>query len=353
MQNPSVVVSPIPTGDFKAKLTIEDRPIPDQINDDEVLLKMKQVGICGSDVHYWTHGGIGRFQLEKPMVLGHEAAGVVLKVGKNVTNVKEGDRVAIEPGYNKDNDEFAKSGKYNLSPSIYFCATPPDDGCLSKFYKHPASFCYKIPDSMSFEEGAMIEPLSVGIHACRRGGVGLASNVLIMGAGTMGQVNALIAKAMGAAKIIVVDINENRLSIAKSMGATDTVLTFIGEEPMDLSKKILEKFGTAPEVTIECSGAESSIQAAVYATRAGGIIMTVGRGKNITGVPLNFASSKEIDIRGVFRYVNTWPTAINMISSGVVDVKGLISHRVKLADAETAFELTRTGQGLKVMIDCD
>jgi len=353
MQNPSVVVSPIPTGDFKAKLHIQDRPIPEEIGDDEVLLRMKQVGICGSDVHYWTHGGIGRFQLEADMVLGHEAAGQVLKVGKNVSNVAVGDRVAIEPGYNKKNDEFAKSGRYNLSPSIYFCATPPDDGCLSKFYKHPAAFCYKLPENLSYEEGAMIEPLSVGIHACKRGGVGLASNVLIMGAGTMGQVNALIAKAMGAAQIIVVDINEDRLKLATEMGATGSVQTFIGEDPMELSKKIFEKFGLAPEVTIECSGAESSIQAAVYATRAGGIIMTVGRGKNITGVPLNFASSKEIDIRGVFRYVNTWPVAINMLSSGILDVKPLITHRVKLEDAEKAFELTRTGQGLKVMINCE
>ncbi|MGH0171989.1 UNVERIFIED_CONTAM: hypothetical protein FKN15_062529 [Acipenser sinensis] len=149
----------------------------------EVLLRMHSVGICGSDVHYWQHGRIGDFVLKKPMVLGHEASGQVLKVGSAVEHLKPGDRVAIEPGVPREIDEFCKNGRYNLSPTIFFCATPPDDGNLCRYYVHNGNFCYKLPDNVTYEEGALIEPLSVGIHACRRAGVTLGSTVFVCGAG--------------------------------------------------------------------------------------------------------------------------------------------------------------------------
>ncbi|GAA6071485.1 sorbitol dehydrogenase [Tachysurus ichikawai] len=166
----------------KGDLRLEQRPIPEP-GADEVLLQMHSVGICGSDVHYWLNGRIGDFVLQKPMVLGHEAAGRVVKVGSAVTHLKPGDRVAVEPGVPREMDEFFKSGRYNLSPTIFFCATPPDDGNLCRYYKHNANFCYKLPENVSYEEGALIEPLSVGIHACRRAGVTLGSCVFICGAG--------------------------------------------------------------------------------------------------------------------------------------------------------------------------
>ncbi|XP_049327005.1 sorbitol dehydrogenase isoform X2 [Astyanax mexicanus] len=166
----------------KGDLRLEQRPIPEP-GPNEVLLQMHSVGICGSDVHYWQNGRIGDFVVKKPMVLGHEAAGRVFKVGPGVTHLKPGDRVAIEPGAPRDMDEFCKSGRYNLSPTIFFCATPPDDGNLSRYYIHNANFCYKLPDNVSYEEGALIEPLSVGIHACRRAGVTLGSSVLVCKAG--------------------------------------------------------------------------------------------------------------------------------------------------------------------------
>nr|KAF6388996.1 sorbitol dehydrogenase [Myotis myotis] len=183
-------------------LRLENYPIPEP-GPNEVLLKMHSVGICGSDVHYWQHGRIGDFIVKKPMVLGHEASGTVVKVGSLVKHLQQGDRVAIEPGAPREIDEFCKIGRYNLSPTIFFCATPPDDGNLCRFYKHDANFCYKLPDNVTFEEGALIEPLSVGIHTCRRAGVTLGNKVFVCGAGPIGLVNLLVAKAMGAAQVVV------------------------------------------------------------------------------------------------------------------------------------------------------
>ncbi|XP_063139178.1 sorbitol dehydrogenase isoform X2 [Rattus norvegicus] len=184
-------------------MDLENYPIP-ELGPNDVLLKMHSVGICGSDVHYWEHGRIGDFVVKKPMVLGHEAAGTVTKVGPMVKHLKPGDRVAIEPGVPREIDEFCKIGRYNLTPSIFFCATPPDDGNLCRFYKHSADFCYKLPDSVTFEEGALIEPLSVGIYACRRGSVSLGNKVLVCGAGPIGIVTLLVAKAMGASQVVVI-----------------------------------------------------------------------------------------------------------------------------------------------------
>ena len=369
MENPSVFVLPEPKDGFKATLTLLDHKLP-EVQDDEVQLQMKRVGLCGSDIHYWTHGGIGRVKLESPMILGHEASGIITKIGKNVKNVKIGDRVAIEPGYPKTPDEFSKTGRYNLS-DVYFCATPPDNGCMSKFYNHKAAFCYKIPDSMSFEEAALVEPLSVGIHATNRANVGLGSNVLIIGAGPMGIVNLLVARAKGAEKVILVDINQGRLDTAMKLGATKTVLSDIKSTPEELAQNILVAFGKpehlkdqkipnetnlyGPEITIECSGAEPSIQAAIYSMRNGGQLVTVGRSRSfLANIPLNFASSKEIDIKGVFRYTNTWPTAIKMINSGIVNVGEMITHRYKFSDQwREALEATRTSAGLKVMVAMD
>ncbi|XP_013881862.1 sorbitol dehydrogenase isoform X2 [Austrofundulus limnaeus] len=251
----------------KGDLRLDNRPVPEP-GPDEVLLQMHSVGICGSDVHYWQNGRIGDFVLRKPMVLGHEAAGRVVKVGSEVTHLKAGDRVAIEPGVPRKMDEFFKMGRYNLSPDIFFCATPPDDGNLCRYYAHSANFCYKLPDNVTFEEGALIEPLSVGIHACSRAGVTLGSTVLICGAGTIGLVSLLAAKAMGASQVIISDLCAERLEMAKELGA-DFQLTVTREDgAQQLAKKVEDTLGAQPHVTIECTGVESCIQTAIYATRS-------------------------------------------------------------------------------------
>ncbi|XP_049573888.1 sorbitol dehydrogenase [Syngnathus scovelli] len=333
-------------------LRLEKRPVPEP-GPNEVLLQMHSVGICGSDVHYWQHGRIGDFVLTKPLVLGHEAAGRVVKVGSAVKHLQIGDRVAIEPGVPREMDEYFKNGRYNLSPSIFFCATPPDDGNLCRYYAHNANFCFKLPDNVTFEEGALIEPLSVGIHACRRAGVALGSTVLICGAGPIGLLCLLVAKAMGASQVVITDLFPERLAMAKNLGA-DFQLTVKREDgPQQLAKKVEDLLGAQPHITIECSGVESCIQTAIYATRSGGVVVLVGLGSETVTIPLLNAAVREVDIRGVFRYCNTWPMAIAMLASGKVNVKPLVTHRFPLEQAIQAFEITRQGLGIKVMLKCD
>uniref|UniRef100_A0A3P9HT09 Sorbitol dehydrogenase n=1 Tax=Oryzias latipes TaxID=8090 RepID=A0A3P9HT09_ORYLA len=319
----------------------------------DVLLQMHSVGICGSDVHYWQHGRIGDFVLTKPMVLGHEAAGTVVRIGSQVKHLKVGDRVAIEPGVPREMDEFFKSGRYNLSPTIFFCATPPDDGNLCQYYTHSANFCYKLPDNVTFEEGALIEPLSVGIHACRRAGVTIGSSVLICGAGPIGLVCLLVAKAMGASQVVITDLFPDRLAKAKELGADFQVTVSKSDSPQQLAKKVEDLLGVQPQITIECTGAESCLQTAIYGTRSGGVVVLVGLGAEMATVPLINAAVREVDIRGVFRYCNTWPMAISMLASGKVNVKPLVTHRFPLEQAVQAFETTRQGLGIKVMLKCD
>lgn len=337
----------------KNDLRLENRPILEP-GPNDVLLKMHSVGICGSDVHFWQNGGIGDFILRKPMVLGHEASGTVFKVGSGVQHLKPGDRVAIEPGVPRENDEYCRIGRYNLSPSVFFSATPPDDGQLCRYNLHNANYCYKLPESVSFEEGALVEPLSVAIHTCRRGGVTIGSKVFILGAGTIGLVNLLVCKAMGASQILICDLSLNRLKTAKQMGANFTIAVEKNTSAKDLSQKVKEALGGAmPDISIECTGAEICIQAGIHATKSGGVLVLVGLGKPFANIPILEVGIREIDIRGVFRYCNTWPVAIDMLASKKIDVKSLVTHRFPLEEAIKAFETTKEGVGIKIMLKCD
>uniref|UniRef100_A0A4W3IAY2 Sorbitol dehydrogenase n=1 Tax=Callorhinchus milii TaxID=7868 RepID=A0A4W3IAY2_CALMI len=320
-------------------------------NPGEVLIKMNSVGICGSDIHYWQHGKLGDFVVKKPMVLGHEGSGTVTKVGCGVTHVKQGDKVAIEPGVPRETDDFVKSGRYNLSPTIFFCATPPDDGLMCRFYVHKAKYVYKLPDCVSFEEGAMAEPLSVGIHACRRGRVKLGCKVLILGAGPIGLCCLLIAKAMGAAQIVVCDLSCERLEKAKQMGANATLKV---EKPfpcpLEFAQKLKGLLGCeGAEVTIECSGAEFCMQIGIYATRSGGTLVLVGVGAATANLPMLNGSLREVDVRGLFRYTNTWPVALALMGTKKVDVKPMITNRFPIEQAAEAFETARKGTAIKVI----
>ncbi|XP_051898343.1 sorbitol dehydrogenase-like [Pristis pectinata] len=332
-------------------LRMEKLPIPEP-GPNEVLLQMNSVGICRSDVHYWQHGRLGSFLMKKPMVLGHEGAGMVTKVGQEVQHLQVGDRVAIEPAYPLHNDEFCKSGRYNLSPTMFCSATPPYHGQLSQYYVHNANYCFKLPDCVSCEEGACIEPLSVAIHACRRARVKMGSKILICGAGPIGLLNLLVAKAMGAAQVVICDLSSVRLEKAKELGA-DFTIKVEKETPQDLAQKVEAVLGSMPYTTIECTGAEFCVQAAVYATQSGGTVLLVGHGPDLVSVPLLNAAIREVDIRGMFRYCNTYPMAIAMLASKKVDVKPLITHRFPLSQAIEAFETTKKQLGIKVMLKCD
>ncbi|XP_053969351.1 sorbitol dehydrogenase-like [Anastrepha ludens] len=332
-------------------LRLEQRPIP-EIADYEVLLKMDSVGICGSDVHYLVHGRIGDFVLNKPMIIGHEASGIVAKVGSKVKHLAVGDRVACEPGVPCRYCDHCKNGQYNLCPDMVFCATPPYDGNLTRYYKHAADFCYKLPDHVTMEEGALLEPLSVGVHACRRAGVGLGSKVLVLGAGPIGLVTLLSAQAMGAEQIFITDLVQQRLDVAKELGATHTLLMNKDDTAEETAKKIHQIMGVEPDKTIDCCGAESTTRLSIFATRSGGCVVIVGMGAAEPKIPLINALAREVDIRGVFRYCNDYPAALSLVASGKVNVKRLITHHFDITETAKAFETARYGHGgaIKVMI---
>jgi L-iditol 2-dehydrogenase len=330
-------------------LSLEPFPI-NEPQDGEVLLEMQSVGICGSDVHYWKRGCIGDFIVRAPMVLGHESSGKVIKVGPNVKDLKEGDRVTIEPGVPCRRCDFCKTGRYNLCADIIFLATPPVHGSIARYHTHAADFCFKLPDHVSYEEGAFCEPLSVGVHACRRAGVSIGQKVFITGAGPIGLVSMLAAKAMGADTVIMTDISQSRLDFAKKLGATYVVLA--ENDAQATAKKVVETLGAMPNISIECSGAESSIQATFFATVSGGVVVLVGLGRPLASLPIVNAAVREIDIRGVFRYANCYPAALSLIASGRIDVKPLITHRYTINESVQAFEMAESGQAIKVMIQC-
>lgn len=329
-------------------LRLEQRTVP-QPGTGEVLLRVASVGICGSDVHYWWRGRTARFVVEAPLVLGHESSATVVACGPGVHSLKPGDRVAIEPGVPCRRCEHCRGGRYNVCPDVRFCATPPVDGTLTRYYVHPADFCFKLPDNVSDEEGAMLEPLAVAVYSCRRAEVGPGTPVLVLGAGPIGLVAVLTAKAMGAGPICVTDINESRLQFAKELGAHYTV-NVLGRSVREAADEILSMMPDPPAALLECSGADSSYQIGILVGAPRSILVTVGRGKPEVTLPMTLVTVKEMDIRGIFRYANCYPVALSLVACGRVDVRPLITHRFTLHQVEDAFHAAKDGVAIKVMI---
>ncbi|KAI0921827.1 hypothetical protein AcV7_008025 [Taiwanofungus camphoratus] len=339
-------------------VVFEERPIP-QISDDEVLVEVKKTGICGSDVHYLVHGRIGDFIVNKPMVLGHESSGIVSKVGPKVKNLKVGDRVAMEPGATCRTCDDCKRGRYELCPDIVFAATPPYDGTLARYYRIPSDICYKLPDHLTLEDGAMMEPLSVAIHAVANI-AGLRSNqtVVIFGAGPVGLLCMATARALGASRVVAVDIVPSRLEFAKKYAATETYLPpkfEPGETKMKYSERnaklMQEQLGIedrgpkAIDLVVDASGAEVSIQTGIFIARQGGTFVQLGMGASEIQIPITLLLVKELNFKGSFRYgPGDYPLAIALVSQGKIDLKPLITHRFEFSSAKEAFETTKAGK---------
>jgi L-iditol 2-dehydrogenase len=264
----------------------------------------------------------------------------VVEVGEHVRHLRRGDRVAIEPGVPCRRCAYCVTGRYNLCDQMRFFATPPIDGALAQIVEHPADLSFKMPESMTYDEGAMLEPLSVGIYACRRGGVQPGKSVLIVGAGPVGLLCLLAAQAAGASRILAIDLKDDRLAKAEDLGAA---YTFRGDAP-DLSERLEHATnGDGIDIVLECSGAPSAVRQSVDLVRRGGTVVWVGMGPESFEFPTLTVGMKELDVKGLFRYAHTWPTAIKLVSSGRIDVKPLITHRFPLSDVVQAFELTQTG----------
>ncbi|GAM35111.1 hypothetical protein TCE0_015r03163 [Talaromyces pinophilus] len=356
MENASFVLKDI------KNVVIEDRPKPHLKDPHDVMVHVAQTGICGSDVHYWQRGRIGDYILSGPMVLGHESSGVVVEVGDKVKHLKAGDRVALEPGVPCRRCDYCRGGNYHLCGDMIFAATPPWDGTLAKYYINAADFCYKVPDSMSLEEAAMVEPVSVACAIAKTADLRAHQTVLVLGCGPIGVLSQAVAKAWGAKTVIGVDVVESRLEVAKQFGADYTFSPprmEPGGDPIahaeNVANLLKKKFnlGEGPDVVLECSGAEPCVQLGIFAARRGATFVQAGMGKENILFPITTVCVRGLIVKGSIRYLTgCYPAAIDLISSGRIQAKKLITNRFKFEQAEEAFELVKAGRHdvFKVMI---
>ena len=317
------------------KIGFTEAPIPTP-KADEVLVKLEYVGICGSDMHYYETGAIGNYVVEPPFVLGHEPGGTVVEVGSNVTHLKVGDRVALEPGKTCGHCEFCRTGRYNLCPDVIFFATPPVDGVFQEYVAHEADLCFKLPENVSTLEGALIEPLAVGFHAANQGNAHAGQTAVVIGAGCIGLVSMMALKAEGVSKVYVVDVMQKRLDKALELGA-DGVIN--GREQDAVEAVMALTGGKGCDLVIETAGTEFTTRQCVHMTKKGATVVLVGYTK--TGevtLPLSLALDKELEFKTVFRYRHIYPMAIDAVASGKVNLKGIITDIFDFDDIQNAMD---------------
>jgi len=317
------------------KMGYTERPIPNP-KDDEVLVKLEYVGICGSDLHYYETGAIGPYVVEPPFVLGHEPGGVVVEVGKNVKHLKVGDKVALEPGKTCGHCQFCRQGQYNLCPDVIFFATPPVDGVFQEYVAHEADLCFKLPENVSTMEGALIEPLAVGFHAANQGEAHIGQTAVVTGAGCIGLVSMMALKAQGVSRVIVVDIMPKRLEKALELGA-DGVIN--GRE-QDVVQAVLDLTdGMGCDLVVETAGTEITTRQAINMTRKGATIVLVGYSKSgEMTLPMSLALDKELTFKTVFRYRHVYPMAIDAVAAGKINLKGIVTDVFELDDIQNAMD---------------
>lgn len=315
------------------KIELEEREIP-QPKEGEVLIKIGYVGICGSDVHYFETGAIGDFVVKPPFVLGHEAAGTVVALGEGVDSLKIGDRVAMEPGKTCGHCEFCRTGRYNLCPDVQFFATPPYDGVFQEYVAYDASMCFRLPDNVSLREGALIEPLAVGFHAANQGGAHIGQKAVVFGSGCIGLMCLLALKAEGVTEVYVVDVIDKRLEKAMELGAAGV----INSSKEDAVERIMELAGGyGVDLAIDTAGADVTINQGIRMVKPGGTIVCVGysRSGKVT-LDMSVALNKEITFRTVFRYRHIYPMAIAAVSSGLINLRNVVTDTFTLDEIQEA-----------------
>lgn len=332
-------------------LKIQQVPTPD-LQPHEARIAPRATGICGTDQHYYQSGRNGIYQVEEPLILGHEAAGEVVAVGSNVTNIKVGDRVAVEPQLACWTCQLCRTGRYNLCPHMRFngsaSAKPPAQGSLQELWSHPANLCYKLPDSVSFAEGAVVEPLAVALHSVRKCKLKPGQTALITGAGAVGLLCARVARISGASSVVMVDIDEARLEFAKKHKIADKTYQMpLRGEPesssdfsLRIGEKIRDDLGIGYlDTALECTGVQSCLNLCIGMLIPGSKVIMVGMGSPVQELNVGVALVREVEILGVWRYTNAFQAAIDLIAAEMVDVKSMISHRFDIENVVDALEL--------------
>ncbi|KFZ08622.1 hypothetical protein V501_05896 [Pseudogymnoascus sp. VKM F-4519 (FW-2642)] len=337
-KNPSLQV----TADHKVKMV--DAPIR-KPGSGEVLLHIKATGICGSDIHFWKRGRIGSLTVEGDCILGHEAAGVILEIGDGVSGLQKGDRVALEPQIPCGTCFSCTTGRSNLCPDVQFIGVYPHHGSLQRFVVHPAKWVHKLPENVSYAQGALLEPLSVVMHSLSRTRLSLGRGAVICGAGPIGLIALAAARASGAHPLVITDLEPKRLAFAKDfVPSCQTYQVDPTLNPEGNAKAIRALFGSieyeAPETILECTGVESSVITASFTVRRGGDLVVIGVGKDImNNLPFMHISLSEINLKFINRYCDTWPAGISALSGGVLNLDKLITHNFPLEQALDAMEL--------------
>lgn len=334
------------------RLSLRDIDLPLAVGPRDVKIRIHTVGVCGSDVHYFTHGRIGPFKVEQPMVLGHEASGTVVEVGAEVSHLNVGDRVCMEPGIPQFDSPATMRGLYNLDPAVRFWATPPIHGCLTPYVVHPAAFTYRLPDNVTFAEGAIVEPLSIGLQAAKKAAMKPGDVAVVIGAGTIGAMTTLAALAGGASRVILADVVKEKLAHFANHPAVVTV--HAAEQSLrDVVRQVTQGWGA--DVVFEASGNAAVFETLLDLVCPGGCAVLVGMPAKPVALDVVAMQAREVRLESVFRYANIFPRALALISSGAIDVKPFISRKFAFSQGVKAFEEAAAGrpEDVKIQIEMD
>lgn len=335
----------------KGIINVREVPDPPAPGPGELLIAPHTVGICGSDVHYYLNGRVGKYIVEKPMILGHEASGTVLKVGPGVKGFKSGDRVAMEPGIPDMNSKATKLGLYNIDPAVRFFATPPIDGCLSERVVHPAAFTYKLPDNLSYGDGALMEPLAVGMWAATKAAIKPGDIGAVVGAGTIGLMTAASAIAGGCAKVLISDVSQTKLDLAAKIPGVIP----INVKESSLLDKVMEETGDwGGDRVFEASGNPNAYQDLWKLGAPGNTTVIVGiPASGEAPIDITEVQARETRIENVFRYANVYQKAIDMVASGKINLKPFISRTYTMDQSKEAFDRFAEGhpEDVKIQIE--
>jgi D-xylulose reductase len=335
----------------KHQIRLRDFPLEETLGAHDVRIRIRTVGVCGSDVHYYEHGAIGPFVVREPMILGHEASGLVEAVGNEVTHLRVGDRVCMEPGIPDPNSRATRLGLYNLDPAVRFWATPPVHGCLRPTVVHPAAFTFRLPDNVSFAEGAMVEPLAVGMHAANKARIRPGDIAVVLGAGPIGLVTALSALAGGCSRVFISDVQPPKLDLAARLHRAITPVNVARENLAEVVRAATDGWGA--DLVFEATGNARAAAGVFEPLCPGGAVVLIGMPGAPVPLDLVAAQVKEARIETIFRYAHVYPRALALLGSGQIDVKPLLTDRYAFADSVAAFDYATKPRPDSVKIQID